>query len=231
MVIISVGKFRPGLKTWRGGGGCDWKKIKYWQLLTDLVQHTCLIGCHIKWHILLCMVFGQLWNPVDSLQQETVVGVWLQVGHHHRGVWQANTAWQKTYIGATFFQAPSIWQDPSAQDVVPHILSATCFHGDGPLQKDAGLIDIGDGVTRSRGRAWESWNEVKKRKWNTSSNNSILMNKSCSKMDVQMLRCYILTCAGHIGRVRVDLVVSLLTTASSGSCLPGDAVGWTFTAG
>lgn len=137
-------------------------------VLTDVAQLTCLIGGHIKWHILLCVLLGQLWHAVNGLQQEAVVGVRLQVGHHHGGVRQADAARQKAYVGAAFLQAPSIWQDPLAQDVVAHILPATRFHGDGPLEEDAGLVDIGDGVTWSRGRAWEGLNEVKGRKANMS---------------------------------------------------------------
>ena len=136
--------------------GYDRQKNK----IKSLVQHTCLIGCHIKCHILLSVVFGQLWHPIDSLQQKAVVGVWLQVSNHHRGVWQAKAAWQKAYVGTAFLQPPTVWQDPSAEDIVAYIFPATCLHGNGPLQKDARLIDIGNGIPWSGGRAWERWKRI-----------------------------------------------------------------------
>lgn len=166
-----------------------WRLGKDLIFVTDLAQHTCLIGRHIEWHILLCMVFGQLWHPVDSLQQEAVVGVWLQVGHHHWGVCQADTAWQEAHIGAAFFQAPSVWKNSSAQDVVAHVLPAACFHGDRPLQEDACLVDIGDGIAWGRRRAWKRWRQLESHIIPKNKSTLVKTVKRCTTIKCHICKC------------------------------------------
>lgn len=126
---------------------------------TGAEPRTCLIGGDVERDILVGVAGGQLRHAVDGLQQEAVVGVGLQVGHHHRGVGHAQPPRQEAHAGAALLQATPLWQQPPAQHVVAHVTTAARVGRRRPLQEHAGLVDVGDGTAGGRGRTW------KRRRW------------------------------------------------------------------
>lgn len=97
---------------------------------------------------------GHLRHAVDRFQQETVVGVGLQVGYHHRSVGHAHPPWQEAHAGTALLQAPSLGQKPPTQHVVAHVTTAASVSRRRPLQEHTGLVDVGNETAGSRGRTW-----------------------------------------------------------------------------
>lgn len=102
--------------------------------------------------MLVGVASGQLRHAVDGLQQETVVGVGLQVGHHHRGVGHTHPPWQKAHASSALLQAPPLGQKPPAQHVVAHVTTATSVSWRRPLQEHTGLVDVGNETAGCRRR-------------------------------------------------------------------------------
>lgn len=187
---------------------------------TDVAKRTGLIGGDIERDVLVGVASGQLRHAVDGLQQEAVVGVGLQVSHHHRGVGHAHPPWQEAHAGPALFQAPTLGQKTPAQHVVAHVATSAGVGRQRPLQEHTGLVDVGNETAGGRGRTWRSRRREGLRGGEKRGRRTWQATHTETEEETESR----LTRAGHGGRVRLSPVVPLLAAAAGGAGELGGAV-------
>lgn len=70
-----------------------------------------------------------------------------EIHDHDGGVSQTHPLWEESYMASTWFIVAQICTDLTALDIVSNVFPASCLFRGAPLQEDAGLVYVGDGVS------------------------------------------------------------------------------------
>lgn len=96
---------------------------------------------------------AQARHSVQSLDLECVVGMRHKVLNHYRGACEARGFGYEAHVAIAWLAGLAISAASKTEDIIGYILPTTCVAGRSPLQKEGGLIDVKNQVSRRGGRS------------------------------------------------------------------------------